>query len=75
MEDCRQANLEPSYFQLLRLLYDVKAPPAVPLPVPFLLAFVGRWASWALLHVGGVVVGEWLLGYKPSYDAYYKKAE
>jgi len=54
-------------------MYDVNAPLAVPLPVPFLPAFIGRWVSWMVAYIDGVVVGEWLLGYKPSYDDYYKK--
>lgn len=74
LEDCRTAKLEPSLFQILRFLYDVSGPLAVPIPVPGMPAFVGRSVSWALCYVGGVVVGEYLLGYKGSYAEYYKEA-
>lgn len=72
MDDCRKAKLEPSLFQLLRLLYDISGPLAVPIPIPMLPAFVGRSVSWALCYVGGVVIGEYLLGYQVTYPEYYK---
>ena len=64
--------MEPSLFQLLRFLHDVSGPLAVPMPLA-MPAFVGRKISWGLVYVGGIFVGEWLLGYKGSYDEYYKK--
>jgi len=69
LDDCRKAKQEPSIFQLLRFLYSVNGPLAVPCPGP---KWIGRQVSWLLAFVAGVVVGEWLLGYQASYPEYYQ---
>ncbi|KAF2104154.1 hypothetical protein NA57DRAFT_70367 [Rhizodiscina lignyota] len=73
IDDCKKGKMEPSIFQLLLFLYASSTPLAVPIPSPFIPAFVGRAVSWALVYVGGVLIGELLLGYKGSYDEYFKK--
>lgn len=69
LEDCRKANMEPSIFQLLRFLYTVDGPLAVPIPGSALLS---RWASWLLMFLGGRIIGGFLLGYEGTYPEYYK---
>jgi hypothetical protein len=73
IDDCRKSEKEPSLFQLLRFLHDVGAPLALPIPIAFIPAFVGRSISRTFCFVGGVIIGEWLLGYKVNYNEYYKK--
>ena len=68
LDDCRKAKQSPSLFQLMRFLYSVNAPLAIPVPGP---AWVGRQVSWVVVLIMGLVVGEWLLGCKESYDEYY----
>ena len=69
LEDCRKAKMEPSLFQLLRFLHAVDGPLALPVPAP---VWVRHWIDWAFMMVGGVMIGEWLLGYQESYKEYYK---
>jgi mannose-6-phosphate isomerase-like protein (cupin superfamily) len=68
LEDCRKASVEPSLFQLERFLYSMDVPLAIPVPGP---EWLGRAVSWSFMVVTGVVVGEWMLGYKGSYPEYY----
>jgi len=37
--------------------------------------FVGRQVCWLFMFVAGVVIGEWLLGYKGTYPEYYQSGE
>ena len=64
--DCKNMGRGPSIFQLLLFLYTVDGPLAVPIP-----GRLGRGVSWFVMFVAGVVVGEWLLGYRRSYREYY----
>lgn len=68
LEDCRKAKQNPSPFQIFRFLYSVNGPLAIPVPGP---AWVGRQVSWAVMVGMGLVMGEWLLGYKSTYPEYY----
>ena len=72
LEDCRKAKMEPSIFQILRFLYAVDGPLAVPCLGP---RWMGRQLSWLVMYLAGVVVGEYLLGYKGSYMEYYADAK
>lgn len=72
LDDCRKAGRKPSGLQLLRYLYGVDGPIALPVPGPEAL---GRAISWLFMVVLGVVVGEWVLGYKASYVEYYNEKE
>jgi hypothetical protein len=58
----------PSPFQIFRFLHSANAPLAIGVPGP---AWLARWVSWAVMIGMGVVVGEWVLGYKGSYEEYY----
>ncbi|KAL0485706.1 RmlC-like cupin [Acrasis kona] len=71
LDDCLKAQVEPSIFQLLRFLYDVGSPLAVPMP-HILGPSVGRAVSRFICWFGGLVIGEYGLGYQESYDSYYK---
>jgi hypothetical protein len=65
--DCESLGHGPSIFQLLLFLYTVDGPPlAVQIP-----GRLGRGVSWFVMFVAGVVVGEWLLGYRREYREYY----
>jgi len=68
LDDCRKAGQEPSPFQLSVFLHSIQAPFAVPVPGP---VWLGRLISWVMTLVMGVVVGQWMLGYKESYEEYY----
>jgi mannose-6-phosphate isomerase-like protein (cupin superfamily) len=68
LDDCRKAKQSPSPFQMFRFLYGVNGPLAVPVPGP---AWVGRLVSWVFMIVMGLLIGEWLLGYRGSYEEYY----
>lgn len=68
LEDCTKVKQEPSIFQLLRFLYSVNGPLAVPCPGP---RWIGRQLNWLLAFVAGVLVREWVLGYQESYPEYY----
>ena len=72
LEDCRRAKLEPSFFQLLRLLYENDTPLALPVP-DWCPEWIACWMSAAFLFIAGVLVGEWLLGYKGNYPEHYRK--
>ena len=66
--DCHITKSEHSIFQLLLFLYTVDGPLAVLVPGS---RWIGRSVSWLLMFVAGVVIGEYLLGYQTSYEAYY----
>jgi hypothetical protein len=56
------------------MIWAVGAPLALPMP-RFMPTWVGIVASKAFTFIGGVVVGSWLLGYKVSYEEYYRKED
>jgi mannose-6-phosphate isomerase-like protein (cupin superfamily) len=68
LDDCRKAKQNPSIFQMFAFLYSMNAPLAIPVPGP---AWMGRQVSWLVMLVMGLVIGQWLLGYRPSYEEYY----
>ncbi len=68
LEDCRRAGNQPSVFQLELFLYTVDGPLAIPCPGP---DGVKWWVSRVVMVLLGVVIGEWVLGYKRTYPEYY----
>ena len=68
LDDCRKARQSPSPCQMSVFLYSLRAPLAVPVPGP---VWLGRQVSWVVTVIMGLVIGQWLLGYRPSYDEYY----
>ncbi|KAI9709757.1 MAG: hypothetical protein M1820_003160 [Bogoriella megaspora] len=72
LEDCRKAGKAPSLFQLMRFLYENDTALAIPMPRR-LQETVGFWLNRGLVFVGGVIIGEWLLGYKGAYSEYYRR--
>jgi mannose-6-phosphate isomerase-like protein (cupin superfamily) len=68
LEDCTRSGVSPSIFQLELFLHTVDGPIAIPVPGPDSLKW---WASRIFCLILGVVIGEWLLGYKRSYPEYY----
>lgn len=71
IEDCGKTGVQPSFFQIMRFLWDVQGPMAIP--VPYLPASVGIAVSKYFCWFNGAVIGGWLLGYKASYDEYYSE--
>jgi mannose-6-phosphate isomerase-like protein (cupin superfamily) len=69
IEDCNRAGLKPSFFQVQLFVHVIEGPLAVPIPGPDWLKW---WASKLFCLVTGVIIGEWLLGYKRSYPEYYQ---
>jgi mannose-6-phosphate isomerase-like protein (cupin superfamily) len=70
LDDCKQAKVEPSLFQLLVFLHSADTPLALPLPTEWL----GRWVSRVFL----IAVAGWGrlgLGYKDSYSEYYEEGK
>ncbi|KAI1613471.1 hypothetical protein EDD36DRAFT_266490 [Exophiala viscosa] len=74
MEDCRKVNQQPSPFQLFRLVYEIQAPLVFP-GMGKTSTLVSRQVCWLFMFVAGVVIGEWLLGYKGTYPEYYQSGE
>jgi hypothetical protein len=70
LDDVRKAGQAPSIFQLMRFLYTVDGPLALTV-FGQKSTWLGRQLSWLLMVVIGVVIGEWLLGYKGTYLEYY----
>jgi hypothetical protein len=68
LEDCRTDRSQPSIFQLELFLHTIDGPLAIPCPGP---DSVKWWVSRIMMLLLGVVVGEWLLGYKRTYPEYY----
>lgn len=73
-DDAVKAGQEPSFFQLCLFLYTLRAPIVLP-GLGQRSTFVGRQLSWFVMVFAGVVVGEWLLGYKRSYEEYYQSTK
>jgi hypothetical protein len=68
LEDCRKHGSQPSIFQLELFLHTVDGPLAIPVPGPDAVKW---WVSRVMMLVLGVVIGEWVLGYKRTYPDYY----
>lgn len=66
LDDCRLSKVAPSLFQLQLFLHTVDGPLAIPTPGPDWLKW---WVSRLFCLLTGVVIGEWLLGYR-SYPQY-----
>lgn len=70
IDDTVKANQAPSFFQLCLFLHTFHAPVVVP-GLGERSNFLARQISWFVMVFAGVLVGEWLLGYKRSYPEYY----
>jgi mannose-6-phosphate isomerase-like protein (cupin superfamily) len=70
LDDVRKAGQQPSIHQLFRFLYSVNGPLAVPVPSAK-SNWISRLVSWLVMVVAGVLIGEWMLGYKGTYPEYY----
>ena len=68
LDDCRKSKQSPNPFQVFRFLHGGNVALAIPLPGS---AWVRRQVSLAFMVVMGLVIGEWLFGYKASYEEYY----
>lgn len=67
LDDCKQAKLEPSLFQLLVFLESADTPLAIPAPTEFLGKVLSRVFMFVVAGVG-----KWVLGYKDCYPEYYE---
>ena len=74
LDDVRKAGQQPSIFQVLLFLHSVDGPLAVPVFGPK-SNWASRQVSWLLMMVVGVVIGEWVLGYKATYPEYYTEGK
>ena len=70
LEDCRLEGTAPSLFQLELFFHTIDGSLAIPVPGPDWLKW---WISRLFMLLTGVVIGEWLLGYKRSYPEYYQE--
>lgn len=70
LDDCTNAGMAPSFFQLMVFLESADTPLAVPMPWMWL----GRVASRILL-TGAAFWGRWVLGYRQSYPEYYEEGK
>lgn len=71
IDDSIKAKQQPSFFQLCLFLYTFDC----PVVLPFLgekSTALGRRISWVVMFIAGVIVGEWLLGYRRTYPEYYR---
>lgn len=68
LEDCRKHGSQPSIFQIELFLHTIDGPLAIPCPGP---DSVKWWVSRTTMLLLGVVIGEWMLGYKRTYPEYY----
>lgn len=76
IDDVRKSGQQPSIFQICRFLYTIDGPLVLPLPgLGQRSNLVARLLNWCFMVVAGVVVGEWLLGYKGSYPEYFRSEE
>ncbi|CUS15540.1 unnamed protein product [Tuber aestivum] len=71
--DCkRDGNVgEPSPWQMLLFLWDAEI--FLAFPIKGVPRKIQRGVSWIVMFVGGVVIGERLLGYKRTYPEYYNE--
>lgn len=72
LDDCARIGSQPNIFQILLFLHCADTFLAVPGGLPRVLA---DRISWLMSWVGGVVVGEYLLGFRSSYEEYYSPPE
>lgn len=72
LEDCRLSNIGPSIFQLGLFGHTVDGPLAIPVPGP---DFVKAWVSRVFSFLLGIVIGEWILGYRRSYPEYSREED
>jgi hypothetical protein len=70
IDDAQKAGQDPSIFQLCRFLYTINCPVVLP-GLGDKSNFLARQASWLFMLVAGVVIGEWVLGYKSTYPEYF----
>jgi mannose-6-phosphate isomerase-like protein (cupin superfamily) len=70
LDDLRKAGQQPSMFQICRFLYEVNGPLVCP-GLGRKSTFIPRQTSWLVMVVVGLIIGEWLLGYKGTYPEYY----
>ena len=69
IDDCRKSERAPQVPQLCLFLHFFDCYLALPGP-----KLIMKPLSQALVFFIGVVIGKWLLGMKPSYPEYYKRA-
>jgi hypothetical protein len=71
--DCkRDGNVgEPSPWQMMLFLWD--AGTFLAFPIKGVPKIIQKGISWVVMFVGGVVIGERLLGYKRTYPEYYNE--
>ncbi|KAG0643860.1 hypothetical protein HOY80DRAFT_879474 [Tuber brumale] len=69
--DCkRDGNVgKPSPWQMMLFLWD--ADTFLAFPIKGVPKIIQKGISWVVMFVGGVVIGERLLGYKRTYPEYY----
>lgn len=72
LEGCRLSNVGPSVFQLCLFLYTVDGPLAIPVTGPDCVKW---WVSRIFGLVLGVVIGEWILGYRRNYSEYFREED
>ncbi|KAG9233326.1 hypothetical protein BJ875DRAFT_485261 [Amylocarpus encephaloides] len=68
VEDCRRNGGQPSLFQRELFLSTVDGPLAIPCPGP---ERVKWWRSRIVRLFRGVMIGEWVLGYRRTSPEYY----
>ncbi|KAF3767333.1 hypothetical protein M406DRAFT_253352 [Cryphonectria parasitica EP155] len=68
-DDCRKAGIRRSFFQALLFMHHGGIVMALPGP-----EMVFRYLGLLLNYVGGVMIGQVLLGYHSSYPEYYHNA-
>ena len=70
LEDCRKAKMEPNPCQLLLFLFHVDGPLSICPVGPELFA---NYVDFFLALFLGVIVGQWLFGFKETYPEYYRE--
>lgn len=74
IDDALRIGQQPSFFQLCLFLHTMRAPVILP-GLGQKSTFIGRQVSWYVMLFAGIVIGEWLLGYKRTYPEYYSNSE
>lgn len=70
IDDCQKAGRQPSIFQIERFLWEIRCPIVLP-GLGERSTLIARMISWSFMVLAGIIVGEWLLGYKGTYSEYY----
>jgi len=65
-DDCRKAGISRSWPQVLLFMYYGKVVMNWPGP-----AFISKPLGLMLNFIGGLIIGEWILGYSHCYSEYY----